>query len=67
MDKPKVSLLADFKKDDKAAALEEMRRSMPAMLEYQRAMAKLQREAYVAYIKEGFTAKQAIELCKAIR
>lgn len=67
MGKPKVSLLSDFQKDDKAAALDDLRRSMPQMIEFQRAMAKLQREAYLAYVKEGFTPKQAIELVKAIR
>lgn len=40
--------------------------NLPVMLEYQTAVAQLQRARYKALLKEGFTEEQAIELCKSI-
>ena len=40
--------------------------NMPAMMELQVAMARLQRARFKALLKEGFTEAQAIELCKKV-
>lgn len=63
----KVVSLVPGKPDKLAAAVAELRDRAPGVIEYNRIMAKVQREAYLAYVAEGFTPKQALELCKAVR
>jgi hypothetical protein len=46
------------------AQLEELKRSLPAMFEYQLIVAKLIRARYTALIDEKFTEQQALELTK---
>lgn len=53
--------------DKTAHAIAELRKSVPALKEYNRLIASVQRDAYEAYIREGFTSAQALELCKAVR
>lgn len=53
--------------DEGAKAVAELRRAIPALQEYNRLIASVQRDAYKAYIKEGFTPAQALELCKGMR
>lgn len=62
-----VSLVAKGDPDAVSLAVSEMRDRLPGMIEYNRVMAKLQRETYLAYIDQGFTPKQALELVKDIR
>jgi len=52
--------------DKMKAGLEEMKRGLSTWLEYNQLIAKIRRSAYDAYIKEGFTSEQALELCKSI-
>lgn len=66
-DDGKVVALVPGKPDTLASAVAEMRDRMPGMIEYNRIMAKVQREAYLAYVAEGFTPKQALELCKSAK
>lgn len=66
-DNPKVVNLADTKRDKLSADVAELRGLLPARIEYQRIMAKLQREAYLAYVAEGFTPAQALTLCKELK
>lgn len=66
-DRKKVVSIADTQRDKLAADVAELRSLLPARIEYQRVMAKLQREAYQAYIAEGFTPKEALELCKNLK
>lgn len=66
-DKRVVNLVAKGAPDAIAQAVGEMRERLPAMIEHQRIIVKLQRETYDAAIKEGFTPNQALELCKGIR
>ncbi len=61
-----VSLGASGKPDMLNAAIGKLRDCMPGMIEYKRIMAKVQREAYLAYIDAGFTPKQALELVKDV-
>lgn len=48
-------------------AVETMRRNETALIEYHRILARVHREAYLAYLKAGFTESQAIELTKALK
>lgn len=66
--KPRV-VTGDFSKDDKGRAdrdkaLRDMREGLAWHLEYLAIQAQLTRAKYLALLKEGFTDKQAIELCK---
>lgn len=40
---------------------------LPGLINYGLIRAKLQRSAYLALVKEGFTEAQALELCKAVQ
>lgn len=52
-------------RDAVKASVEESRRNLPAMLEHAKTMAQLRRAYYLAYVEEGFTEAQALELCKS--
>lgn len=45
------------------AAGDQLRREIDAMIENQKVLAKLRRAAFLAYIEEGFTVEQALQLC----
>ena len=63
----KVISLVPGKPDTLSSAIAEMRDRMPGVIEYNRIIARVQRQAYLAYIEEGFTPKQALELCKGAK
>lgn len=48
------------------AAGEALRRQMQEIIENGRTIAKIRRANYLAYIEEGFTEAQALELCKTM-
>lgn len=62
-----LELVASGDPGELAKAVAEMRQRLPALIEFQRIMARVQREAYLAYIAEGFTQKQALELVKGMK
>ncbi|MFC4729092.1 hypothetical protein ACFO3Q_13035 [Coralloluteibacterium thermophilus] len=62
-----LALVASGDPSEVAKAVGELRTRLPGMIEYQRIMARLQREAYLAYLAEGFTPKQALDLAKEVR
>lgn len=66
-DKPKVVDLPRVEGDKLAGAVDEFRRKLPAMIEHHKLLARLQRAAFVNYVREGFTEDQALELVKGIR
>lgn len=45
-------------------ALSQLKRNLPAMIEYNQIDARLKRARFDALVAEGFTPAQAIELCK---
>ena len=47
-------------------AVERFKRGTDTMIEYQLCVAKIQRAKYQACIDEGFSAEEALELCKTI-
>lgn len=64
---PRVVSLPTVEGDNLAAAVAEFRRKLPAMIEHHKLLARLQRAAFVHYVREGFTEEQALELVKGIR
>lgn len=46
------------------AAVEQMKKSVPAIKEYHTIAAELRHNKFVALMAAGFTEKQALELCK---
>jgi hypothetical protein len=59
---PPASDMAEAKK-----ALDESKRKLPLILEYTLIEAKMVRAKYVALMAEGFTAQEALDLCKTWR
>lgn len=47
-------------------ALSALARDLPALLSAQEILAQLQRERYLALIKQGFTEQQALELAAKV-
>ena len=47
-------------------AIDDLRQRLPLTVEYAELCAKMKRAAYLAYLKEGFTEVQALELCKIL-
>jgi hypothetical protein len=50
--------------DKLAAAAEKLRRELPALIQNTQMIAKLRKAQYDAYVAEGFTPAQALELVK---
>jgi hypothetical protein len=61
-DGPTLVKLPD-QKNEVAAAGDHIRRHLDELIENQRVIAKIRRAAYLAYVAEGFTEAQALELC----
>lgn len=67
-DKRVLSLVPPGGATDKLQAdVDEFRRKMPTIIEHRKLLAKIQFEAYHAYLDAGFSAKQAMELVKAMQ
>lgn len=60
---PRLSLFPG-KPDEFLGALDALKREVPGLMEYAKIVAQLRFAAYRAYIEEGFTPEQALELCK---
>lgn len=52
--------------DELRAAMEQLRRSLPIMAEMAVEVAKIRRVMFDAYVAEGFTEEQSLELCKTL-
>jgi hypothetical protein len=50
--------------NDMKKQLKILKDNLPEHLEFMWIKAKLKREGYMAYLSEGFTPEQALELCK---
>ena len=59
-----ITQVPNIERDNLIAAISQMTRNMPQMIEYERLQAKLKRERYLALIENGFDQNQALELCK---
>lgn len=51
-------------KDDAKAAIDQLKRNLPAILENAKIVAEIKRANYLAYIEQGFSEHQALELIK---
>lgn len=51
-------------KDELAGVIEKLRRNLENQIELGRLLAKVRRANYLAYVAEGFTDQQALELCQ---
>jgi hypothetical protein len=58
-----VSVLPPSERSGFAKRVEEIKRDMDYQLEFVVVQARVRRKAYLAYIDEGFTPAQALELC----
>lgn len=56
--------LPETEKNTNTAALEALKRNLPVILEYAALQAQIKRTNYLAFLKEGFTEAQALELVK---
>jgi len=54
----------DFVKNPDKEAMEKLRRALPQLIELEIIRAKVAKAKYDALINEGFTAEQALEMCK---
>lgn len=59
-----IRAIPNVETDKLRASVEEMRRTLPLLIEYHQLDAKLRRARFDALVAEGFNAMQALELCK---
>lgn len=59
-----VTEVPNVERDKLIAAVEQLKRTMPVMLEYSALNAKLKFAQYTDYVNAGFTPQQALELCR---
>ena len=62
----KISLFNPATKGVLQASLDEMRRNLPIMMEYQALLAEMRKASFDAHVDHGFTPEQALELCKKV-
>jgi hypothetical protein len=60
--KPTIVRMTD-KPDPMQVTTEAFRRELPFLIERAALMAQMRRAYYLAYMKEGFTAEEALKLC----
>lgn len=60
----KVHELPNKEQDKLLADMEKSKRAVDALIGFTGHIAKLKRAQYLAYVSEGFTPEQALELCK---
>lgn len=56
----------NFTPDEATKRLEELKRSVPEMVASNREIAKVLRSKYLALVEQGFSQKDALELCKKL-
>jgi len=54
------------KPDEMKAAVEQLKRSLPMMVEHARIVAQMRWASFQAHLDQGFTPEQALELCKTL-
>ena len=64
--KKDIVKLPQLEKDQQIGDLESLKRVLVLMGDYIVDIAQYRRKAYQAYITEGFTPEQALELCKTV-
>jgi hypothetical protein len=59
-----ITELPNIERDKQVAQLENLKRNIEVLIETNKLIAKVRRQSYLAYIAEGFSADQALSLCK---
>jgi hypothetical protein len=59
-----IQQVPNLEQDSLKGEVEKLRRVLPLLIENNKLVAKMRRAAYEAYIAEGFTEAQALQLCK---
>ena len=63
----KLTILNTDDKNEMRAAIEELKRTLPDMIEHTKIVAKIRKANYDAHIEEGFTPEQALTLCASVQ
>lgn len=59
-----ITPLPQIEHDKLVAAVEQLRRNLPHLVEYHKLDAKMKKAKYDALVAEGFHPVQALELCR---
>jgi hypothetical protein len=59
-----VTAIPTVEQDKNIAQLETLKRNLDTIIETNKVIAKIRRESFLAYIAQGFTTEQALQLCK---
>lgn len=59
-----IEKLPDIERDEMQAGIEHLKRMLPQVNEHTVLIAKVKRAAYLAFVAEGFTESEALELTK---
>lgn len=51
-------------KDEMKAAIAQLKRNLPEIIEHTKLIAEIKRASYLAYVEQGFNEQQALELTK---
>lgn len=65
-DKQKPRIVPLPERNQMKAAVDQLARTMPEMLEHVKLMAQIRRASFVAHVEAGFTEAQALELCRVL-
>ncbi len=59
-----VTAIPIIEQDKNVAMLENLKRNLETIIETNQLIAKIRRASYLAYIEQGFTPEQALQLCR---
>lgn len=60
-----ITEVPNVERDTLIASIENIKRTLPLLLEYNKIDAQIRRSKYLALIENGFNEQQALELCRS--